>query len=58
MRDLKQKYSLDSMNTNYKVAEVGLVYRNRVPKKDRIQILDSSTAYKVLKESFSDETID
>ena len=58
MRNLKQKYSLDSLNTNYKVAEVGLVYRNQVPKKDRIQILDSSMAYKVLKESFSDETID
>ncbi len=60
MRNLKQvkKYSLDSMNANYEVAEVGLIYRNRVPKKERIQILDSSTAYKVLKESFSDETID
>ena len=46
------------MNTDYKVAEVGLTYRNRVPKKDRKQILDSYTAYKVLKDNFSDETID
>ena len=46
------------MNTDYRVAEVGLTYRNRVPKKDRKQILDSYTAYKVLKDNFSDETID
>ena len=46
------------MNTDYRVAEVGLTYRNRVPKKDRKQILDSYTAYKVLKDNYSDETID
>ena len=46
------------MNTDYRVAEVGLTYRNRVPKKDRKQILDSYTAYKVLKENFSDDTMD
>ena len=46
------------MNTNFRVAEVGLTYRNRVPKKNRKQILDSYTAYKVLKDNFSDETID
>lgn len=46
------------MNTDYRVAEVELTYKNRVPKKDRKQILDSYTAYKVLKDNFSDETID
>ena len=46
------------MNTDFRVAEVGLTYRNRVPKKDRKQILDSYTAYKVLKENFSDDTMD
>ena len=46
------------MNTDYRVAEVELTYRNRVQKKDRKQILDSYTAYKVLKDNFSDETID
>ena len=46
------------MNTDYRVAEVGLTYRNRVPKKDRKQILDSHSAYNILRENFSDETID
>ncbi|MEY8685213.1 JAB domain-containing protein [Bacteroides sp. AN502(2024)] len=46
------------MNTDYKVAEVELSYKNRVPKKDRKQVLDSYTAYKVLIGSFSDGTID
>ena len=46
------------MNTDYRVAEVGLTYRNRVPQKDRKQILDSYTAYNILRENFSDDTID
>lgn len=46
------------MNTDYRVAEVELRYRNRVPNKDRKRVLDSYTAYKVLKENFSDDTID
>ena len=37
------------MNTDFRVAEVGLTYRNRVPKKDRKQVADSYTAYKILK---------
>ena len=43
-----------TMTTDFRVAEVGLTYKNRVPKKDRKQIFDSYTAYKVLKENFSD----
>ena len=46
------------MTTDFRVAEVGLTYKNRVPKKDRKQVLDSYTAYKILKENFSDDTID
>ena len=46
------------MNTDYKVAEVELSYRNRVPNKDRKQVLNSDTAYKVLRDSYSDSTID
>ena len=46
------------MTIDFRVAEVGLTYKNRVPKKDRKQVLDSYTAYKILKESFSDDTID
>ena len=47
-----------TMTTDFRVAEVGLTYNNRVPKKDRKQIFDSYTAYKVLKENFSDDTMD
>ena len=46
------------MTTDYKVAEVELSYRNRVPNKDRKRIMDSYSAYKILKDNFSDETID
>ena len=46
------------MTTDLRVAEVGLTYKNRVPKKDRKQVLDSYTAYKIFKENFSDDTID
>ena len=55
---LMSKSGKSEFATDFRVAEVGLIYRNRVPKKNRKQVLDSSTAYKVLKESFSDETID
>ena len=46
------------MNTDFRVAEVGLKYRNRVPQKDRKQILDSRSAYNILRENFSDDTMD
>ena len=46
------------MTIDFRVAEVGLTYKNRVPKKDRKQVVDSYTAYKIFKESFSDDTID
>ena len=46
------------MNTDYRVAEVGLTYRNRVPSKDRKEVLDSRSAYSILREIYSDDTID
>ena len=46
------------MTTDYKVAEVELSYRNRVPNKDRKRIMDSYSAYKILRDNYSDDTID
>ena len=46
------------MNTDFRVAEVGLTYKNRVPSKDRKEVLDSRSAYSILKEIYSDDTID
>ena len=46
------------MNTDYRVAEVELSYRNRVPNKDRNRVMDSYSAYKILRNNFSDDTID
>ena len=46
------------MNTDYKVAEVELSYRNRDPNKDRKKIMDSYSAYKILRNNYSDDTID
>ena len=46
------------MTTDYKVAEVELSYRNRVPNKDRKRVMDSYSAYKILRNNFSDDTID
>ena len=46
------------MTTDYKVAEVELSYRNRVPNKDRKRIMDSYSAYKILRNNYSDDTID
>lgn len=43
------------MNT---VAEVGISYRNRVPSKERKQVLDSLSAYQILREIYPDDTID
>ena len=48
----------NKMNTDYRVAEVELSYRNRVPNKSRKKVVDSHSAYKVLRECFSDDTID
>lgn len=45
------------MNTDYKVAEVELSYRNRVPYNERKRVIDSHTAYKVLLENYSENTI-
>ena len=46
------------MNTDFRVAEVELSYRNRVPNKDRKRIMDSNSAYKILRNNYSDDTID
>ena len=46
------------MNTDFRVAEVGLTYKNRVPSKDRKEVLDSRSAYSILREIYSDDTID
>ena len=46
------------MNTDFRVAEVGLTYKNRVPSKDRKEVLDSRSAYLILREIYSDDTID
>ena len=46
------------MNTDFRVAEVELSYRNRVPNKDRKRVMDSYSAYKILRNNFSDDTID
>lgn len=48
----------NKMNTDYKVAEVELSYRNRVPYKERKKIFGSYDAYKTLRENYSDATID
>ena len=46
------------MNTDYRVAEVELSYRNRVPNKNRKKVMDSYSAYKILRDNYSDNTID
>ena len=46
------------MTTDFKVAEVQLTYKNRIPCKDRQHINDSESAYKIIKSLFPDETID
>ena len=46
------------MNTDYRVAEVELSYRNRVPNKNRKKVMDSYSAYKILRDNYSDSTID
>lgn len=46
------------MTTDFKVAEVQLTYKNRIPCKDRQHINNSETAYRIAKAQFPDETID
>lgn len=46
------------MNTDYKVAEVELSYKNRVPYKDRKKVLTSEDAYNLLVNNHDDDTID
>lgn len=46
------------MTTDYKVAEVELSYKNRVPYKERKKVLTSLDAYKLLINNHNDDTID
>ena len=46
------------MKTDYKVAEVELSYKNRVPYKDRKKVLTSEDAYNLLVNNHDDDTID
>lgn len=46
------------MSTDFRVAEVQLTYKNRVPCKDRQSVFNSTTAFKILSAIFPNETID
>ena len=46
------------MNTDYKVAEVELSYKNRVPYNERKKVLSSHDAYNLLVNNHDDDTID
>lgn len=46
------------MTADYKVAEVELSYKNRVPYQDRKKVLTSEDAYKLLVNIHDDDTID
>ncbi|MEZ4901789.1 MAG: JAB domain-containing protein [Spirosomataceae bacterium] len=42
----------------YRVNEVEIVYKNKIPFEDRIQITSSSTAYDILRQSWDDNRIE
>ena len=42
----------------FKVNEVEIIYRNRIPYQDRIQITQSATAYKVLRANWNENRLD
>ena len=46
------------MNTDFKVSEVKLAYRHKVPYRERKRVNDSVVAYCILKETYPDEQID
>ena len=46
------------MTTDYKVAEVELSYKNRVPYKDRKKVFSSKDTYNLLVNNHDDDTID
>ena len=46
------------MNIDFRVAEVELKYKNKVPYKDRKKVLSSDDAYKLLLNNHDDDTID
>lgn len=47
-----------TMNTDFKIAEVQLSYKNTVPYDKRTQITNAKEAYKVLLKIHNDDTID
>ena len=47
-----------TMNTDFKVAEVQLSYRNTVPYDKRTKIRDAKDAYKVMLKTHNDDTLD
>ena len=46
------------MNTDFKVAEVQLSYRNSVPYDKRTKVRDAKDAYKVMLKTHNDDTLD
>ena len=48
----------EKMNTDFKVSEVKLAYRHKVPYRERKRVNDSVVAYCILKETYPDEQID
>lgn len=47
-----------TMNTDFKVAEVSLSYRNTVPYDKRTKVRDAKDAYKVMLKIHDDDTLD
>lgn len=47
-----------TMNTDFKVAEVQLSYRNSVPYDKRTKVRDAKDAYKVMLKTHNDDTLD
>ena len=47
-----------TMNTDFKVAEVQLSYRNTVPYDKRTKVRDAKDAYKVMLKTHDDGTLD
>ena len=47
-----------TMNTDFKVAEVQLSYRNTVPYDKRTKVRDANDAYKVMLKTHNDDTLD
>ena len=50
--------SQEDIRALYRVNEVEIVYKNKIPFEDRIQITSSSTAYDILRQSWDDNRIE